>query len=153
MEGGSLRTVLVLLSDQVLSFPLISATFHQDSRLLSEAVQSHAVVDSNRDSDNHGSQEVFIPEQKLYSRAQLRQHITCGDLELDGKGCGFTGHPLCEFCKDHSMRHSALEHGGKTSRCKRKIALQVSLKLLFFDNHMPGLLSFDHKLYFCKWSC
>ena len=39
MEGGSLRTVLVLLLDQVLYFPLISAIFRQDSRLLSEAVQ------------------------------------------------------------------------------------------------------------------
>ncbi|KAM7275807.1 hypothetical protein ACFE04_017673 [Oxalis oulophora] len=46
--------------------------------------------------------KVFICEQKLYTRAQLNQHINTGDSEVDGTESergGFMGHPLCEFCK------------------------------------------------------
>ncbi|XP_048499274.1 E3 ubiquitin-protein ligase hel2 isoform X3 [Beta vulgaris subsp. vulgaris] len=46
--------------------------------------------------------QVFMSEQKLYSRVQLRQHIRYGDSEVDGsenERCGFSGHPLCEFCQ------------------------------------------------------
>ncbi|XP_027916149.1 E3 ubiquitin-protein ligase ZNF598-like [Vigna unguiculata] len=45
--------------------------------------------------------KVFICEQKLYSRAQLKQHISTGDSEVDGSESergGFMGHPLCEYC-------------------------------------------------------
>ncbi|XP_076890215.1 uncharacterized protein LOC143541220 [Bidens hawaiensis] len=44
--------------------------------------------------------KVFICEQKLYSKAQLKQHISTGDSEVDGTESergGFQGHPLCEF--------------------------------------------------------
>ncbi|MBA0560151.1 hypothetical protein Golob_017067 [Gossypium lobatum] len=46
--------------------------------------------------------KVFICEQKLYTRAQLNQHINTGDSEVDGTESergGFMGHPMCEFCK------------------------------------------------------
>ncbi|KAL2941692.1 E3 ubiquitin-protein ligase hel2 [Bienertia sinuspersici] len=46
--------------------------------------------------------KVFISEQKLFSRVQLRQHIRYGDSEVDGsknERCGFSGHPFCEFCQ------------------------------------------------------
>ncbi|KAK2970237.1 hypothetical protein RJ640_021673 [Escallonia rubra] len=46
--------------------------------------------------------KVFICEQKLYTRAQLNQHINTGDSEVDGTESergGFTGHPICEFCR------------------------------------------------------
>uniref|UniRef100_A0A803KN55 C2H2-type domain-containing protein n=1 Tax=Chenopodium quinoa TaxID=63459 RepID=A0A803KN55_CHEQI len=46
--------------------------------------------------------KVFISEQKLYSRVQLRQHISYGDSDVDGsenERCGFSGHPFCEFCQ------------------------------------------------------
>ncbi|TYI00251.1 hypothetical protein ES332_A11G120400v1 [Gossypium tomentosum] len=46
--------------------------------------------------------KVFICEQKLYTRAQLNQHINTGDSEVDGTESergGFLGHPMCEFCK------------------------------------------------------
>ncbi|CAH9132551.1 unnamed protein product [Cuscuta epithymum] len=45
--------------------------------------------------------KVFICEQKLYTRAQLNQHINTGDSEVDGTESergGFMGHPMCEFC-------------------------------------------------------
>ncbi|PKA54712.1 hypothetical protein AXF42_Ash000547 [Apostasia shenzhenica] len=47
--------------------------------------------------------DVFISEQKLYSRSQLRQHISTGDSEVDGSESergGFAGHPMCEFCRN-----------------------------------------------------
>lgn len=47
-------------------------------------------------------EQVFICEQKLYTRSQLNQHIKTGDSEVDGsevERCGFVGHPLCEFCE------------------------------------------------------
>ncbi|ESQ39355.1 hypothetical protein EUTSA_v10001330mg [Eutrema salsugineum] len=46
--------------------------------------------------------KVFICEQKLFTKAQLNQHISSGDSEVDGSESergGFTGHPMCEFCK------------------------------------------------------
>ncbi|EOA26652.1 hypothetical protein CARUB_v10022713mg [Capsella rubella] len=46
--------------------------------------------------------KVFICEQKLFTTAQLNQHISSGDSEVDGsenERGGFTGHPMCEFCK------------------------------------------------------
>ncbi|XP_010512608.1 PREDICTED: E3 ubiquitin-protein ligase hel2 isoform X2 [Camelina sativa] len=47
--------------------------------------------------------KIFICEQKLYTRAQLNQHIHTGDSEVDGTESergGFTGHPMCEFCRN-----------------------------------------------------
>ncbi|CAN6466645.1 unnamed protein product [Victoria cruziana] len=46
--------------------------------------------------------KVFICEQKLYSRAQLNQHMSTGDSEVDGSESdrgGFSGHPMCDFCR------------------------------------------------------
>ncbi|KAK9673333.1 hypothetical protein RND81_12G161200 [Saponaria officinalis] len=48
------------------------------------------------------NKKVFICEQKLYSRVQLRQHVRNGDSEVDGfesERCGFSGHPFCDFCQ------------------------------------------------------
>ncbi|GAV59427.1 hypothetical protein CFOL_v3_02958 [Cephalotus follicularis] len=63
--------------------------------------------------------KVFICEQKLYNRAQLNQHISTGDSEVDGSESergGFMGHPMCEFCKtpfygDNELySHMSTEH-------------------------------------------
>ncbi|KAH7571073.1 hypothetical protein JRO89_XS05G0248400 [Xanthoceras sorbifolium] len=63
--------------------------------------------------------KVFICEQKLYTRAQLKQHINTGDSEVDGSESergGFMGHPMCEFCKtpfygDNELySHMSTEH-------------------------------------------
>ncbi|KAI3749151.1 hypothetical protein L2E82_19758 [Cichorium intybus] len=63
--------------------------------------------------------KVFICEQKLYSKAQLKQHINTGDSEVDGTESergGFQGHPLCEFCRspfygDNELyTHMSTEH-------------------------------------------
>ncbi|KAG5514087.1 hypothetical protein RHGRI_035478 [Rhododendron griersonianum] len=63
--------------------------------------------------------QVFICEQKLYTRGQLNRHINTGDSEVDGTESergGFTGHPLCEFCRtpfygDNELySHMSTEH-------------------------------------------
>ncbi|KAJ0112630.1 hypothetical protein Patl1_00810 [Pistacia atlantica] len=63
--------------------------------------------------------KVFICEQKLYTRAQLNQHINTGDSDVDGSESergGFMGHPICEFCKtpfygDNELySHMSTEH-------------------------------------------
>ncbi|KAJ4782684.1 zinc ion binding/nucleic acid binding protein [Rhynchospora pubera] len=63
--------------------------------------------------------KVFICEQKLYTRTQLQQHIKTGDSEVDGteeERSGFSGHPMCEFCKspfygDNELyMHMSTEH-------------------------------------------
>lgn len=46
--------------------------------------------------------KVFICEQKLYTWAQLQQHLSRGDSEVDGSEIergGFMGHPICNFCR------------------------------------------------------
>lgn len=63
--------------------------------------------------------KIFICEQKLYTRAQLNQHVNTGDSEVDGTESergGFMGHPLCEFCRspfygDNELyTHMSTEH-------------------------------------------
>ncbi|EOA23160.1 hypothetical protein CARUB_v10016703mg [Capsella rubella] len=63
--------------------------------------------------------KIFICEQKLYTRAQLNQHIHTGDSEVDGnesERAGFTGHPMCEFCRNpfygdnELFTHMSTEH-------------------------------------------
>ncbi|KAL6504966.1 hypothetical protein OROGR_024783 [Orobanche gracilis] len=63
--------------------------------------------------------KVFICEQNLYTRSQLTQHTNTGDSEVDGTESergGFTGHPMCEFCRspfygDNELyTHMSTEH-------------------------------------------
>lgn len=66
-----------------------------------------------------GMNQIFICEQKLYTRAQLNQHIDTGNSEVDGSESergGFTGHPICEFCRspfygeNELYTHMSTEH-------------------------------------------
>ncbi|KFK37470.1 hypothetical protein AALP_AA4G261000 [Arabis alpina] len=63
--------------------------------------------------------KVFICEQKLFTKEQLNQHVSSGDSEVDGSESergGFTGHPMCEFCKspfyggNELYNHMSREH-------------------------------------------
>ncbi|XP_050367343.1 uncharacterized protein LOC126785750 [Argentina anserina] len=49
-----------------------------------------------------GGRKMFVCEQKLYTRSQLKRHISLGDSVVDGserERGGFKGHPMCKFCK------------------------------------------------------
>ncbi|KAI7729416.1 hypothetical protein M8C21_010254 [Ambrosia artemisiifolia] len=70
---------------------------------------------------------------KLYSKAQLEQHIHTGDSEVDGTESergGFQGHPLCEFCRtpfygDNELyRHMNTEHF-KCHICERNSSCAI----------------------------
>lgn len=63
--------------------------------------------------------QVFVCEQNLFSRSQLDRHSERGDSEVDGteeERGGFTGHPMCEFCRkrfygEHELyQHMTQEH-------------------------------------------
>lgn len=63
--------------------------------------------------------KIFICEQKLYNKGQLERHLAEGDSEVDGIGeerGGFTGHPLCSFCRkrfysDNELyQHMSVDH-------------------------------------------
>lgn len=63
--------------------------------------------------------KVFVCEQNLFSRSQLDRHSEKGDSEVDGteeERGGFTGHPMCEFCRkrfygEHELyQHMSTEH-------------------------------------------
>ncbi|KAL3648154.1 hypothetical protein CASFOL_009122 [Castilleja foliolosa] len=63
--------------------------------------------------------KIFICEQKLYTRSQLTQHTNTGDSEVDGTESergGFTGHPMCHFCRspcygdNELFTHMSTEH-------------------------------------------
>lgn len=97
--------------------------------------------------------QVFICEQKLYTKPQLNQHIKNGDSEVDGSEVerrGFVGHPICEFCrspfygKTELSTHMTRDHYSChiCERCSatvillvglgRKYKVMLSLTLCFF---------------------
>ena len=63
--------------------------------------------------------QIFICEQNLFTKAQLERHADKGDSEVDGteeERGGFTGHPMCEFCRkrfygeNELYQHMSTEH-------------------------------------------
>ncbi|RZC48753.1 hypothetical protein C5167_017172, partial [Papaver somniferum] len=86
--------------------------------------------------------QIFMCEQKLYTRAQLNQHINTGDSEVDGSESergGFMGHPACEFCKrpfygDNELyTHMSQEHF--TCHICKRTANNYLLQIHFRQQH------------------
>ncbi|KAL8252900.1 hypothetical protein R6Q59_036593 [Mikania micrantha] len=98
--------------------------------------------------------KVFICEQKLYSKAQLKQHINTGDSEVDGTESergGFQGHPLCEFCRspfygDNELyTHMNTEHF-KCHICQR----QNPGKFEYYRNYDDLEIHFRQEHFLCE---
>ncbi|KAK1437206.1 hypothetical protein QVD17_02994 [Tagetes erecta] len=98
--------------------------------------------------------KVFICEQKLYSKAQLKQHINTGDSEVDGSESdrgGFQGHPLCEFCRspfygDNELyTHMNTEHF-KCHICQR----QNPGKYEYYRNYDDLEIHFRQEHFLCE---
>ncbi|KAJ0449764.1 putative transcription factor interactor and regulator LIM family [Helianthus annuus] len=98
--------------------------------------------------------KVFICEQKLYSKAQLKQHINTGDSEVDGTESergGFQGHPLCEFCRspfygDNELyTHMNTEHF-KCHICQR----QNPGKYEYYKNYDDLEIHFRQEHFLCE---
>ena len=43
--------------------------------------------------------QVFISEQMLYTREEMKQHMKVGDVTGALAESGFSGHPQCRFCR------------------------------------------------------
>ncbi|XP_039001216.1 E3 ubiquitin-protein ligase hel2-like [Hibiscus syriacus] len=98
--------------------------------------------------------KVFICEQKLYTRAQLNQHINTGDSEVDGTESergGFMGHPMCEFCRtpfygDNELySHMSTEHY-TCHICQRQHPGQYE----YYKNYDDLELHFRRDHYLCE---
>jgi hypothetical protein len=50
-------------------------------------------------SHNEHWEQVFIPEQQVYSKQDLERHLRTGDLVGPLADTGFKGHPQCRFCR------------------------------------------------------
>lgn len=98
--------------------------------------------------------KVFISEQKLYNRSQLRQHTSSGDSEVDGSEIergGFIGHPLCDFCKvpfygDNELyMHMSTEHY-TCHICQRQHPGQY----VYYGNYDDLEIHFRHEHFLCE---
>ncbi|PWA53141.1 zinc finger, RING-type, Zinc finger, C2H2-like protein [Artemisia annua] len=98
--------------------------------------------------------KVFICEQKLYNKAQLKQHINTGDSEVDGSESdrgGFQGHPLCEFCRtpfygDNELyTHMSTEHF-TCHICKRQNPGQFE----YYKNYDDLEIHFRQEHFLCE---
>ncbi|CAJ1873914.1 unnamed protein product [Sphenostylis stenocarpa] len=98
--------------------------------------------------------KVFICEQKLYTRAQLNQHISTGDSEVDGSESergGFTGHPMCGYCRtpfygDNELyMHMSTEHY-TCHICQRQHPGQYD----YFKNYDDLEIHFRHEHFLCE---
>ncbi|WOG87218.1 hypothetical protein DCAR_0206441 [Daucus carota subsp. sativus] len=98
--------------------------------------------------------KVFICEQKLYTRAQLNQHINSGDSEVDGTESergGFMGHPMCEFCRtpfygeNELYTHMSTEHY-TCHICQRQHPGQYE----YYKNYDDLESHFRHRHFLCE---
>ncbi|XP_076946026.1 uncharacterized protein LOC143617314 [Bidens hawaiensis] len=98
--------------------------------------------------------KVFICEQKLYSKAQLQQHIHTGDSEVDGTESergGFQGHPLCEFCKTPFYGDNELYTHMNTEHFKCHICQRRNPgKYEYFDNYDALEIHFRQEHFLCE---
>ncbi|XP_004307075.1 PREDICTED: zinc finger protein 598 [Fragaria vesca subsp. vesca] len=98
------------------------------------------------------ARKVFICEQKLYTKAQLKQHISTGDSEVDGSESergGFMGHPMCDFCgtpfygDNEHYTHMGTEHF-KCHLCHGPGQYE------FFRNYDDLEMHFRHSHFLCE---
>ncbi|KAK4793117.1 hypothetical protein SAY86_023552 [Trapa natans] len=98
--------------------------------------------------------KVFVCEQKLYTWAQLNRHISTGDSEVDGaenERGGFSGHPMCEFCRtpfygDNELYlHMSTEHY-TCFICQRQHPGQYE----YFKNYDDLEIHFRHEHFLCE---
>ena len=53
-------------------------------------------------------EQVFIPEQQLYTKQELDRHLKSGDTAGPLAESGFKGHPQCRFCRKRFYGDSEL---------------------------------------------
>ncbi|RZC88223.1 hypothetical protein C5167_016024 [Papaver somniferum] len=119
--------------------PKRKARFRNIDQLKSHLYHQHKLLMCNLCLEGR---KIFMCEQKLYTRAQLNQHINTGDSEVDGSESergGFMGHPACEFCKrpfygDNELyTHMSQEHF--TCHICKRTANNYLLQIHFRQQH------------------
>ncbi|KAD6120267.1 hypothetical protein R6Q59_026287 [Mikania micrantha] len=98
--------------------------------------------------------KVFICEQKLYSKAQLKQHINTGDSVVDGTESdrgGFQGHPLCEFCRTPFYGDNELYTHMNTEHFKCHICQRLNPgKYEYYKNYDDLEIHFRQEHFLCE---
>lgn len=97
--------------------------------------------------------KVFILEQKLYNKLQLKQHLHEGCPEVDGvKGMsGFNGHPRCQFCNKFFYGSNELYSHMQQNHfwcdiCKKR----EPNKFAYYSNYESLAKHFNEKHYPCQ---
>ncbi|GMY23726.1 E3 ubiquitin-protein ligase HEL2, partial [Fagus crenata] len=92
--------------------------------------------------------KVFICEQKLYSRAQLKQHISTGDSEVDGSESergGFMGHPICEFCRSPFYGENELSTSVEHFLCEDEACLAKKFTVFQSEGDLKRHNALEHE--------
>ncbi|KAI3841205.1 hypothetical protein MKX03_004909 [Papaver bracteatum] len=131
--------------------PKRKARFRNIDQLKSHLYHQHKLLMCNLCLEGR---KIFMCEQKLYTRAQLNQHINTGDSEVDGSESergGFMGHPACEFCKrpfygDNELyTHMSQEHF-TCHICKRQHPSQFD----YFKDYDDLEIHFRQQHFLCE---
>ncbi|KAI3980823.1 hypothetical protein MKX01_025388 [Papaver californicum] len=131
--------------------PKRKARFRNIDQLKNHLVHQHKLSMCNLCLEGR---KIFMCEQKLYTNAQLNQHINTGDSEVDGSESergGFMGHPICEFCKkpfygDNELyTHMSTEHF-TCHICKRQHPTQFD----YFKNYDDLEIHFRQQHFLCE---
>ncbi|XP_050386881.1 uncharacterized protein LOC126803161 isoform X2 [Argentina anserina] len=99
------------------------------------------------------ARKVFICEQKLYTKAQLKQHINTGDSEVDGSESergGFMGHPICDFCKTPFYGDNELYTHMSTEHYKCHLCHSPGGHIDHFQNYDDLEMHFRHVHFLCE---
>eukprot|EP00850_Spirogloea_muscicola_P009056 SM000050S16981 [mRNA] locus=s50:216870:219941:+ [translate_table: standard] len=98
--------------------------------------------------------QVFVSEQKLYTRAQLDRHAAGGNSVADGPAeerGGFAGHPLCSFCGrrfygDNELYHHMNQEHFNCFLCQRA----QPANSVYYKNYADLEVHFRHDHFLCE---
>jgi len=92
-------------------------------------------------------QRDFVANLPRFTPNQLKRHLQQGD----GKGSGFAGHPVCEFCRPKRFYDLTLLHQHlNKEHYKCHVCQQLDLDNQFFKNYSSLQKHFDQYHYLCK---
>ncbi|PRQ29180.1 putative transcription factor C2H2 family [Rosa chinensis] len=97
--------------------------------------------------------KVFVCEQKLYTKAQLKRHTSTGDSVVDGSESergGFKGHPMCKFCKIGFYGENELYAHMTTGHYKCHLCCDSGEQYEYYKNYHDLELHFSRGHFLCE---
>nr|XP_011462081.1 PREDICTED: LOW QUALITY PROTEIN: E3 ubiquitin-protein ligase hel2-like [Fragaria vesca subsp. vesca] len=97
--------------------------------------------------------KMFVCEQKLSTRVQLRRHTSSGDSVVDGNESergGFKGHPMCEFCKTGFYGENELFSHMSTEHYKCHLCRNVGEQYEYYRNYNDLETHFNRGHFLCE---